>query len=200
MQNTSPVRNYRRSPAALQATRVATAALFVALGVALSPFSIPVLGARIFPVQSFLNVLGALFLGPAYTLLVALIVSLIRNATGLGTPLAYMGSMPGALLAALAYWSVMRGTRVDERGTFFPHRMLLATLAAAAGEIIGTGILGAIVDGAVVAPVILHHRIILTLYLLPFLFAAMVGSLVACVVSVVLLKTGIRPRFKEVHV
>ncbi|GAC1393477.1 MAG: hypothetical protein NVS4B11_15110 [Ktedonobacteraceae bacterium] len=199
MQNTSPIRNYKRSPAALQATRVATAALFVALGVALSPFSIPVLGARIFPVQSFLNVLGALFLGPVYTLLVALIVSLIRNATGLGTPLAYMGSMPGALLAALAFWSVMLGTRVDERGTFFPRRILLAMLAAAGGEIIGTGILGAIADGAVVAPVILHHRIILTLYLIPFLLAAIVGSLAACVAGIVLWKTGIRPRFKGAH-
>ncbi len=199
MQNTSPIRNYKLSPAALQATRVATAALFVALGVALSPFSVPVLGARIFPIQSFLNVLGAIFLGPIYTFLVALVVSLIRNATGLGTPLAYMGSLPGALLAALAYWSVMLGTRGDERGTLFPRRMLLAILAAAGGEIFGTGILGAIADGAVVAPVILHHRAILTLYLVPFLFAAITGSLTACVVAVALWKTGIRPRRNVAH-
>jgi len=200
MQNISPIRNYRRSPVALQAIRVATAALFVALGIALSPFSIPVLGARIFPVQSLLNVLGAFFLGPVYALLVALIVSLIRNATGLGTPLAYMGSMPGALLAALAFWGVMRGTQVDERGTFFPRRMLFAMFAAAGGEILGTGILGAIVDGAVVAPVILHHRILLTLYLLPFLLAALIGSLAACALGIVLWKTGIRPRLKKGNV
>ncbi|GAC1428742.1 MAG: hypothetical protein PVS3B3_15230 [Ktedonobacteraceae bacterium] len=200
MQNISPIRNYKRSPAALQATRVATATLFVALGVALAPFSIPVLGARIFPVQSLLNVLGAFFLGPVYTLLVALIVSLIRNATGLGTPLAYMGSMPGALLAAFAFWSVMRRTQVDERGTLFPRRILLAMFAAAGGEIIGTGILGAIVDGAVVAPVILHHHVLFMLYLLPFLLAALIGSLAACTLGIVLWKTGIRPRLKTGYI
>ncbi len=194
MQNPTPVRNFRSSPAAIQATRVAAAALFVAVGVALSPFSIPVLGAKAFPVQSFLNVLGAVFLGPTYAVLVALVISLIRNATGLGTPLAYMGSMIGALLAALAYWSVMLGTRRDERRSIFPRRMLLALLAAAMGEIIGTGIVGAFADGAIVAPAILHHRVVLTLYLVPFLLAAITGSIVACVAVIALWRIGIRPR------
>lgn len=202
MQNPTPVRNYRVSPAAMQAIRVATAALFVAIGVALSPFSIPVLGAKAFPVQSLLNVLGAVFLGPAYTVLTALIISLIRNATGLGTPLAYLGSMIGALLAALAYRGVMIGARVDESRAMFPRRMLVALLAAAVGEIIGTGILGAIGDGAVVAPVVLHHAIVFTLYIAPFLLAAITGSLTACLAVVALWAAGVRPRFtayKEVE-
>ncbi len=194
MSNPTPVRNYNPSPAAIQATRVATAALFVAIGVALSPFSIPVLGAKAFPVQSFLNILSAVFLGPAYAVLVALIISVIRNATGLGTPLAYAGSMIGALLAALGYWSVMLGKRADERRSLFPRRMLLAILAAAAGEILGTGILGALADGAIVAPVILHHRVLLTLYFVPFLLAAITGSIAGCVVVIALWRAGIRPR------
>ena len=37
MQNPTPVREYRPSPAAMQPVRVAIAALFVAIGVALSP-------------------------------------------------------------------------------------------------------------------------------------------------------------------
>ena len=202
MQNPTPVRNYRVSPAAIQAIRVATAALFVAIGVALSPFSIPVLGAKAFPVQSLLNVLGAVFLGPVYTVFTALIISLIRNATGLGTPLAYLGSMIGALLAALAYRGVMIGARVDESRAMFPRRMLVALLAAAVGEIIGTGILGAIGDGAVVAPVVLHHAIVFTLYIAPFLLAAITGSLTACLAVVALWAAGVRPRFtayKEVE-
>ena len=66
MQKPTPVRDYRPSPTAIQAIRVAIAALFVAIGVALSPFSVPIFGAKVFPVQSFLNVLGAVFLGPVY--------------------------------------------------------------------------------------------------------------------------------------
>jgi energy coupling factor transporter S component ThiW len=194
MQNPTPVRNFRLSPAAMQSIRVATAALFVAIGVVLSPFSVPVFGAKVFPVQSFLNVLGAVFLGPVYTVLTALIISLIRNATGLGTPLAYLGSMIGALLAALAYRGVMAGARVDESQALFPRRMLLALLAAAAGEIIGTGILGAVADGAIVAPVVLHHAIVFTIYIVPFLLAAITGSLAACVVVIALWAAGVRPR------
>jgi len=194
MQNPTPIRNYQLSPAAIQAIRVATAALFVAIGVALSPFSIPVLGAKIFPVQSFLNVLGAVFLGPVYTVLAALIISSLRNATGLGTPLAYLGSMIGAFLAALAYRGVLAGTHINERRTLFPRRMLLAMLAAAAGEIIGTGILGALADSAIVAPAVLHHAVVLTLYFVPFLLAAITGSLAACVGIVLLWRAGIRPR------
>ncbi len=179
----------------MQAIRVATAALFVAIGVALSPFSIPVLGAKIFPVQSFINVLGAVFLGPVYTVLTALVISLIRNATGLGTPLAYMGSMIGALLAALAYLGVMAGARIDESRALFPRRMLLAILAAAAGEIIGTGILGALADGVIVAPVVLHRAVILTIYIVPFLLAAITGSLAACIAIIAIWSAGVRPRF-----
>ncbi len=194
MQNPTPLRNYRVSPAAVQAIRVATAALFVAIGVALAPFSIPVLGAKAFPVQSLLNVLGAVFLGPVYTVLTALIISFIRNAMGLGTPLAYLGSMVGALLAALAYRGVMVGARVDESRARVSRRMLVALLAAAMGEIIGTGILGAIGDGAIVAPVVLHRAIVFTLYIVPFLLAAITGSLAACLAVAALWTAGVRPR------
>lgn len=194
MQNPTPVRNYGLSPAATQAIRVATAALFVAIGLVLSPFNIPVFGAKVFPVQSLLNVLGAVFLGPVYTVLTALMISLIRNATGLGTPLAYRGSMIGALLAALAYRGVMVGARLDGSRAVFPRRMLLALLAAAAGEIIGTGILAALGDSAIVAPVVLHRAVVFTIYIIPFLLAAIAGSLAACVAVIALWAAGVRPR------
>ncbi len=197
MQNPTPVRDYKPSPTAIQAIRVAIAALFVAIGVALSPFSVPIFGAKVFPVQSFLNVLGAVFLGPVYAVITALVISLIRNATGLGTPLAYMGSMIGALLAALAYRAVMAGARTDESRALLPRRMLLAILAAAAGEIIGTGILAALIDGAIVAPVILHRAVLFTIYIIPFLLAALIGALAACIVIIALWKAGVRPRATE---
>ncbi len=197
MQKSTPVREYKPSPPAIQAIRVAVAALFVAIGVALSPFSIPVFGARVFPVQSFLNVLGAVFLGPVYNVLTALVISVIRNTAGLGTPLAYMGSMIGALLAALAYRAVMAGARTDERRELFPRRMFVAILAAAVGEIIGTGILAALIDGAIVAPVILHRAVVFTIYIIPFLLAALTGGLAACIITVALWRVGVRPRSSE---
>ncbi len=194
MQDQVPVRNSRVSPAAARAIRAATAALFVAVGVALSPFSIPVFGAKLFPVQSLLNVLGAVFLGPVYTILAALIVSLIRNALGLGTPLAYLGSMVGALLASLAYRSALAGARFDEVRSKLPPRVPVALIAAAVGEIIGTGILAAFADGAIVAPVLLHRAVAFTIYVIPFLLASIAGAVAACVAVIALWSAGVRPR------
>lgn len=193
MHNPPSVRKFQASPAAIQVSRIALAALFIALGVALSPFSVPVFGAKAFPVQSFLNVLGAVFLGPVYTVLAALIISLLRNATGLGTPLAYMGSMIGALLASVAYRVVLSGAKRQEQRAFFSRRRLLALWAAVVGEIIGTGILAGIIDGAFVAPVLLHRIVVFTIYVVPFLLAALVGGIAAGIVVSILWRTGIRP-------
>ena len=46
--------------------RLAVAALLVALGVLLSPLSVPVGAAKIFPVQHALNVMAAVILGCRY--------------------------------------------------------------------------------------------------------------------------------------
>lgn len=194
MAQTPPVRSYTRSPAATAATRVALTALFVALGVALAPFNVPIFGARAFPVQSMLNVLGAVFLGPAYTVLAALIISVIRNALGLGTPLAYLGSMIGALLASLAYRAVMGRRAPDAAATRLPPRALLALLAAALGEVAGTGILAAVGDAAIVAPAVLGKAVVLTIYMVPFLLAAVVGSAAGVVAVIALWSAGVRPR------
>lgn len=86
---------------------------------------IPVGFAKIFPVQHFANVLAAVLLGPWYAVAQAFLSSTIRNLMGTGSLFAYPGSIIGALLAALLYQKTKKLS------------------IAALGEVIGTGILGA---------------------------------------------------------
>lgn len=101
--------------------------ILMALGVATSYASaIPLFGARLFPAQHAINVVAGVVLGPWYAVLTAAGISMIRVLLGTGTPLAFPGSMIGALLAGLAY----QATR--------------SRLAAMAGEAVGTGFIGAV--------------------------------------------------------
>ncbi len=102
-----PVRRWERGdlPAS---QRLALSAVFVALGTVLSVVSIPAGPAKVFPFQHMINVLSGVLLGPWYAVLTALGISLLRNALGTGTFLAFPGSMIGALLVGLGYHYVRR--------------------------------------------------------------------------------------------
>ncbi len=63
--------------------------------------SFRVFGSKCAPVQHLVNVLCAVTVGPWWALAQAFIASLIRNLLGLGSPLAFPGSMCGALLGGL---------------------------------------------------------------------------------------------------
>jgi len=100
-------------------------AILIAAGVLTGHLvSIPVGLSRCFPVQHTINVLSAVLLGPFYAIVNAFAISLLRNLLGTGTLLAFPGSLFGAALA----------------GLFF--RLFKRNIAAAAGEILGTGLLG----------------------------------------------------------
>lgn len=86
---------------------------------------IPLGFVKIFPVQHFVNVLSAVLLGPYYAVVQAFLTSTIRNLMGTGSLFAFPGSMIGALLASLLF------VKTKKLGL------------AVVGEIIGTGILGA---------------------------------------------------------
>ncbi len=86
---------------------------------------IPLGFAKVFPIQHFANVLSAVLLGPWYAVLQALLTSTLRNMMGTGSLFAYPGSVIGALLAALLF---SKTKKIEY---------------AALGEVIGTGILGA---------------------------------------------------------
>lgn len=139
--------------------KVAQAVILVAVGVALSPFtSVPIGIAIVNPTQHFVNVVGAILLGPWWAMTMAAIIGVLRNALGVGTLLAFPGGMIGALVAGYAF----RYTR----------NLYLGTL----GEIIGTGILGAVVSGLLVAPVLMGEAIGLGVLIASFLASAVVGA------------------------
>lgn len=83
--------------------KIAFAGVLCAVGVVGSVFSVPVFGSKCAPVQHMVNIICAIALGPRYGVGVAFVTSLIRNLVGLGSILAFPGSMFGALLCGIVY-------------------------------------------------------------------------------------------------
>ena len=81
--------------------KITLTGIFIAISVIGSLFSFPVLGSKCAPIQHLMNIMGAVFLGPWYTLAAAFITSILRNLLGLGTLMAFPGSMCGALLSGV---------------------------------------------------------------------------------------------------
>ena len=83
--------------------KLAIAGLFCAVAVVGSLFSFPVLGSKCAPVQHMINILCAVLLGPGYGVTAAFAAALIRNLLGLGSLMAFPGSMIGALICGIVY-------------------------------------------------------------------------------------------------
>lgn len=80
-----------------------------ALGVALSFVgNIPMGPIRAYPFQSMINVLAGVLVGPWYGVLVAVVISILRNALGTGTFFAFPGSVFGVFLVGYFYERVRR--------------------------------------------------------------------------------------------
>ncbi|MFD2208575.1 energy coupling factor transporter S component ThiW [Virgibacillus halophilus] len=103
-----------------------TMAVFIAIGTIGSQLLwFPAGIAKAYPVQHAVNVMAAVTLGPFPAVVIAFMIGLLRNMLGIGTLIAFPGGMIGALLAGLL-------------ARKFHH-----AIWAAAGEIVGTGIIGA---------------------------------------------------------
>jgi energy coupling factor transporter S component ThiW len=139
-------------------------ALFIALGVLLAPFSIPLGVCKAFPVQHMINVLLAVLLGWQFSLAGAFCISSIRIAMGMGTLLAYPGSMIGAVLSGILY---------QRTGSLW---------AAVAGEIFGTGILGGLISVPVAAILLDSQAVSLFFFVIAFLPNTILGSALACLI------------------
>ena len=100
--------------------------------------------------------------------------SLLRNLLGLGSLMAFPGSMIGALLCGIVYWKT---------------KNLLATLV---GEVFGTAVLG----GLCAYPVAIFLMgksaadIAFYAYIVPFLISTAGGAVIAAVILVSLKKAG----------
>ena len=154
--------------------KIALAGVLCAVAVVGSMFSFPVFGSKCAPVQHMVNVLCAVLLGPWYGVAVAFVASLLRNLLGLGSLMAFPGSMCGALLCGIVYHKTNN---------------LLATLA---GEVFGTGIIGGLLAWPVA--VFLMGKaagdIAFYAYVVPFLVSTVGGSIIAGVVLIALEKNG----------
>ncbi len=155
--------------------RLSLAGLFTALAVVGSFISIPVGGSKCAPVQHMVNIFGAVLLGPFYNVGIAFTASLLRNLLGLGSLMAFPGSMLGALCCGLAH-------------RFF-KRLSLTCLA----EALGTSLLGGLAAYPV-AKLLMHLNVAGTfVYVVPFFLSTAVGSALAFFVLAALKKCGILP-------
>ena len=152
--------------------KLTLAGLLIALGVASATCSFPVGASRCSPVQHMVNVLAAVLLGPAYGVGMAFVTSLLRIAMATGTLLAFPGSMVGALLCGLAY------------------RYTKSLIATFAGEIFGTGVLGAMLAYPIAAFVMGKESAIFA-FVIPFLVSSVGGALIALLILGALSKTGV---------
>lgn len=148
------------TPTVVYIKKLTIGGMLVALTVSLSGFSIPIGASKCFPIQHLVNVLAGVFLGPLYGVAMAFVSSLIRNLSGTGTLLAFPGSMVGAYLSGLLFQKTGK------------------LLWAYAGEITGTGIIGALLSYPV-AVLILGKDAAVFFFVVPFLMSTLCGTLFA---------------------
>ena len=143
--------------------KLTLAAVLTAVAVVGSLLSFPVLGSRCAPVQHMVNVFCAVLLGWRYGVGAAFVASLLRNLFGLGSLLAFPGSMFGAFLSGIVYSRT--------------KNILLTVIA----EAFGTGIIG----GLAAYPIAILFMgkvagdVAFYVYVVPFLISTVAGSILA---------------------
>lgn len=157
----------------VSAKKLALAGMFCALCVVGSVFSFPMFGSKCAPVQHMVNVLCAVLLGPWWGVGVAFVASLLRNILGLGSLMAFPGSMVGALVCGL----VFAGTK----------NLKLTCV----GEAFGTGVLGGLAAWPVAKFLMGAEPAGLFVYIIPFLISTVAGSILAYILITVLEKGGV---------
>ena len=161
--------------------KLAVAAVFCAVAVAGSLFSFPVFGSKCSPVQHMVNILCAVLLGPGYGLGAAFAAALIRNLLGLGSLMAFPGSMFGAFICGLVYKK---------------FHNILATMV---GEVAGTSILG----GLCAYPVAIFlmgknaANLAFYVYVFPFFVSTFAGAVISGVIVLSLKRSGILSKMQQ---
>jgi len=153
--------------------KIVLCAVLADIAVVGSMFSFPILGSRCAPVQHMVNIICAVFLGPGYGVACAFLASLLRNLFGLGSLMAFPGSMIGALCCGLMYWKTKK---------------LLLTVAA---EIFGTGILGGLASYPIAAFVMGNTKAALFTFVPSFLVSTAVGAAISVLVLSALKRTHV---------
>ncbi len=161
--------------------KLASAGVFCAVAVAGSLLSFPVFGSKCAPVQHMINIFCAVLLGPWYGIGAAFCAALIRNLLGIGSLMAFPGSIFGAAICGIVYKKT---------------RNLVATII---GEVLGTSILG----GLCAYPVAIFlmgksaAAIAFYAYIIPFFISTAAGSLISAVIIFSLKKSGVLSKMQD---
>lgn len=153
-------------------------AMMVALGVIISPI-LRVEGMC--PMAHFINIVVSVFLGPWYSLLCATLIGIIRMSIMGIPPLALTGAVFGALLSGLFY----RASK---------GRLIFAVI----GEIIGTGIIGAIASYPVMTLWWGKTDLTWFFYVPSFISGTLIGGSIAFLFLKKLAKTGLLTKYQRI--
>ena len=161
--------------------KLAIAGVFCAVAVVGSLFSFPIFGSKCSPVQHMVNILCAVLLGPGYSLGAAFGAALIRNLLGLGSLMAFPGSMFGALVCGFVYKKT---------------KNIFCTLL---GEVLGTAVLGGLcaypigifLMGQSIADIAFYA------YVIPFFVSTAVGAVISGVLIYTLKKSNVLHKMQE---
>ena len=154
--------------------KLVLASVFAAIPVVLSyvPGAIPAAGAKLLPWQHMVNAMAGVLVGPWYAALAATVAAILRNALGVGTLLAFPGSIPGALVVGFA-------------ALVWP-RWWVGLL-----EPLGTGLIGATVGAWFVAPTFMGRATQLAALLTAFLASSITGAVLGVLVLRALGRAGV---------
>ena len=141
--------------------KMITLSMLIALGVVISPI-LRVEGMC--PMAHFINIVCSVFLGPWYSLLCATLIGIIRMLLMGIPPIALTGAIFGAFLSGVFY-RLSRG------------RILFAVL----GEVIGTGIIGAIISYPVMTFLWGREGLSWLFYVPSFICGTLIGGSIAYV-------------------
>jgi energy coupling factor transporter S component ThiW len=150
--------------------RMVMLAMFVALGVVISPI-LRIEGMC--PMAHLINITCAVFMGPAYAFLCAVLIGIIRMMIMGIPPLALTGAVFGAALSGILY-KLSKGK----------------IIAAVLGEIIGTGIIGAIVSYPVMTYIWGREGLTWFFYVPSFICGTLIGGSIAFLLLVKLDSAG----------
>ena len=159
--------------------KLALAGVLTALAIVGSFISVPVAGSKCAPVQHLVNILCAVTVGPWWGLAQAFAASLIRNLTGLGTLLAFPGSICGALIGGLLYKALKK----------LPFAYI--------GEVFGTGVIGGMLAFPIARLIMGNTSAALFTFVIPFLISTCGGTIIAIIITVPLKQTGVLSKIRE---
>lgn len=152
-------------------------AMIVAIGVVISPI-LRIEGMC--PTAHLINIVGAVLLGPWCSLGCAVTIGLIRMLFMGIPPLALTGAVFGAFLSGVLYR--LSGGKL---------------IWAVIGEIVGTGIIGAVVSYPVMALLMGRSGLTVFFYVPMFLTATAMGGTVAYIFLKALSKAGLLAKFQR---